>query len=221
MNIGQIMTRDVISVTPDASIHEAAKLMADHGISGLPVIDGDGRLVGMISEGDLILRQRARSKRPWWRSFLTDGERLAREYRQSTGTTVGEVMTRRVISISPVFGVETAASILHARGIRRLPVVRDRKLVGVISRGDLVKVLAADGPEMVARSDAQLIEDMKARLAREPWASTIGFVVHATRGVIFLWGVVPTEAEKTALDTDGAHKQGMQRRREQPSDPAR
>jgi CBS domain-containing protein len=201
MNIEQIMTRDVITVTPDTSIHEAATLMADHGISGLPVIDGEGRLVGIISEGDLILRQRSRSKRPWWRSFFTDGERLAREYRKSAGTTVGEVMTHPVISISPVFAVETAASILHARGIRRLPVVRNEKVVGLISRGDLIKVLAAQVPDPSARSDAQLAEDIEARMAREPWASTIGFVVHAKRGVIFLWGVVPTEAEKAALGT--------------------
>ena len=201
MDIEQIMTRDVITVTPDTSIHDATKLMADHGISGLPVIDGQGRLVGMISEGDLILRQRSRAKRPWWRSFFTDGERLAREYRKSAGTTVGEVMTHPVISISPVFGVETAASILHARGIRRLPVVRNEKVVGIISRGDLIKVLATHVPDSVARSDGQLVEDMRTRIAREPWASRVGFVVHAKRGVIFLWGVVPTEAEKAALGT--------------------
>jgi CBS domain-containing protein len=201
MNIEQIMTRDVITVTSDTSIREAAKLMADHGISGLPVIDGEGRLMGIISEGDLILRQRSRSKRPWWRSFFTDGERLVREYRKFAGTTVGEVMTHPAISISPVFGIETAASILHARGIRRLPVVRNEKVVGIISRGDLIKVLAAQVPVSGTKSDAQLVEEMKARMAREAWASTMGFVVHARQGVIFLWGVVPTQAVKTALET--------------------
>lgn len=195
------MTRNVVTVTAATSVQSAAKLMADHGISGLPVVDADRHVVGIISEGDLILRQRSPSWRPWWRRFFDEPEGLAREYRKVVGTTVGEVMTRPVVSISPVFGVETAASILHARGFRRLPVVHDGKLVGVISRGDLVRALATARPATEDRSDAQLVEEMKVRLAAEPWTSTAGFVVHAKRGVIFLWGVVPTEAEKAALET--------------------
>jgi CBS domain-containing protein len=155
MRIEEIMTRDVVTVRPETSVQSAAKLMVDHGISGLPVIDKDGHLVGIISEGDLILRQRSRrtwSKRPWWGRFFDDAEALVAEYRKVAGTTVGEVMTRTVVSISPVFGVETAASILHARGFRRLPVVRDGKLVGIISRGDLVRALATAVP----RSDGAL-----------------------------------------------------------------
>jgi CBS domain-containing protein len=201
MRIEEVMTREVVTVTPTTSIQSAAKVMADHGISGVPVVDQDRRVVGIISEGDLILRQRSRSPRPWWRRFFDDAEGLAREYQKVAGTTVGEVMTRAVVSISPVFGVETAASILHARGVRRLPVVHDGKLVGIISRGDLVRALAAKAPATEARSDTDLVDEMKARLAAEPWTSTTGFVIHAKRGVIFLWGVVPTEAEKAALET--------------------
>jgi CBS domain-containing protein len=209
VQIEEIMTRDVVTVTPATSIQSVAKLMADHGISGLPVVDDDRHVVGIISEGDLIIRQQPPDRvlheqsprRPWWRGFFDDAEGLAREYRKVVGTTVGEVMTRAVVSISPVFGVETAASILHARGFRRLPVVRDGKLVGIISRGDLVRALAAAVPATEARSDAELVEAMKARLAVEPWPSTPGFVVHAKRGVIFLWGMVPTAAEKAALET--------------------
>jgi CBS domain-containing protein len=146
MTIEEVMTRDVISASPQTSIHAAAKLMADHRVSGLPVIDADGRLVGIISDGDLILRQKRQETMTWWRSFVTAPERLAREYQKATGTTVGEVMTRSVVSISPVFEIETAASILHHRGIRRLPVVRDGRVVGIISRGDLIKALAGAAP---------------------------------------------------------------------------
>lgn len=149
MRIEEIMTRDVVTVRPEASVQSAAKLMVDHRISGLPVIDENRSLVGIISEGDLILRQRSSrswSKRPWWRRFFDDAEALIVEYQKMAGATVGEVMTRPVVSVSPVFGIETAASILHARGFHRLPVLHDGKLVGIISRGDLVRVLATAFP---------------------------------------------------------------------------
>ena len=148
VTIEEVMTRDVITVGPSMPISTAARLMADHGISGLPVVDEAGPLVGIITEGDLILRQRLRACTPWWRTFLDDPEAVARDYRKATGRTVAEVMTRPVVSISPVFEIETAAAILHARGVRRLPVVRNGRLVGIISRGDLVRALAGAAPAM-------------------------------------------------------------------------
>ena len=147
MTIEDVMTRDVITVSPETPIHRAAQLMVDHGVSGLPVVD-QGQLVGILSEGDLILRQKSGANRPWWRAFFADGGRLAREYRKAVGTTAGDVMTRSVVTISPVFGIETAAAILINRNIRRLPVVRDGKLVGFVSRGDLVRALEC-GPAAV------------------------------------------------------------------------
>jgi CBS domain-containing protein len=146
MTVEDVMTRNVVTVTPETSIHEAARLMVDHGVSGLPVVTDDGQLLGIVSDGDLILRHKRGEARPWWRRFFEDGERLAREYQKARGTTVAEVMTRPVLSISPVFGIETAATLLLNRRIHRLPVVRDGQLVGIVSRGDLLKALAASGP---------------------------------------------------------------------------
>ena len=145
MTIEEVMTRDVITVGPTTPIHRAAQLMVEHGVSGLPVVDDDGRLVGIISEGDLILRQTRRGERPWWRRFFEDGEQLVREYRKAMGTTVGDVMTRPVVSISPVWGIETAATILQNKGIHRLPVVHDGQLIGIVTRADLIKALATEG----------------------------------------------------------------------------
>ncbi len=141
--IEDVMTRHVVTVHPETRVQEAARLMIVHRISGLPVVDASGRVVGMISDGDLILRQKRPSLRPWWRSFFDNGERLARDYQKRVGLTVGAVMTRPALVISPVFGIETAAAILDNRQIRRLPVVRDGQLVGIVSRGDLIKALAA------------------------------------------------------------------------------
>jgi CBS domain-containing protein len=143
MTIEQVMTRDVITVNPAASIHTAARLMVDRGVSGLPVVADDGKLVGIISDGDLILRHTRRAQRPWWRAFFENPEQVAREYRKAAGTTVAEVMTHPVVSISPVWGIETAAAIFQNRRIRRIPVVRDGQLVGIVTRADLIKALVA------------------------------------------------------------------------------
>ena len=116
--------------------------MSTNHISGLPVIDASGRVVGMISDGDLILRHRRPKIRPWWRLFFENAEQLVRDYRKVVGKTVADVMTQPALVISPAFSIETAAAIMDNRQIRRLPVVRDGRLVGIVSRADLIKALA-------------------------------------------------------------------------------
>jgi CBS domain-containing protein len=201
MKVEDVMTRDLITVAPGASIHAAARLMVDHGVSGLPVVDDGGRLVGMLSEGDLILRQKPRSWPRWWHLFFDDGERLAREYRKATGVTVGEVMTAPVICVSPEAPLASAASLLAEHGIRRLPVVSGGALVGIVSRADLIKALAAAPEAGETPSDAQLVAEMKRRLAREAWTSERQVVVEAHDGVLDLWGPADSDAEREALET--------------------
>ncbi len=146
MTVEDIMTRRVITVRPETSVREAARLMFTNHVSGLPVVDADERVVGIISDGDLILRQRRPKVTPWWRLFFENADDLARRYQKIVGLTVGDVMTRPALVISPAFGIETAAAILDNRKIRRLPVVRDGRLVGIVSRGDLVRALAGATP---------------------------------------------------------------------------
>jgi len=152
VTIEDIMTRRVITVRPETTVQEAARVMVRNRVSGLPVVDASGRVVGVISDGDLIRRQRRPKVKPWWRLFFENGERLLREYRKIAGLTVGGVMTRPALVISPVFGIETAAAILDNREIRRLPVVRDGQLVGIVSRGDLVRALAGSAQSPSAES---------------------------------------------------------------------
>lgn len=202
MKVEEIMTKDVIAVSPKTPVHEAAELMVDHAISGLPVVDDDGKVVGIVSEGDLILREKPRERTPWWRAFFGDAERLALEYRKAHGTTVEEVMTRSLITVSPDLPIESAALVLDQHRIRRVPVLADGRLVGIVSRGDLIKVLSrAPAPAGGPPSDDRLVREMRARLAQEPWISNRGIVVQAKDGVIALWGLVLTEAEKSALET--------------------
>ena len=203
MRAQDIMTRDTITVVPETSIRDAARLMVDHGISGLPVVDEQGCLVGIVSEGDLIVRQRPRMTRlAWWQAFIDDGERLAREYVKAMGLTCGEIMTRELITVTPETEVESVAALLDGHRIRRVPVVRGRRLVGIVSRGDLVKVLAAMpiSPPMAA-SDAELVRHMDSRLQAEPWVHRSQIAVHADGGIISIWGMLASRAEKSAIET--------------------
>lgn len=202
MEVEEIMTKDVIAVSPKTPVHEAAELMVDHGISGLPVVDDEGDVVGIVSEGDLILREKPGERMPWWRAFFSDAEKLARDYQKAHGTTVAEVMTRSVIKVSPDLPIESVALILDEHKIRRVPVVAGGRLVGIVSRGDLIKALAKAPPRAESQpSDERLVREMRARLAAEPWVSTRGIVIEAKGGVLLLWGLVLTEAEKSALET--------------------
>ena len=208
MRVTDIMTRNVITVRPATPIQEAARTLVAHGISGVPVVDDGGRVVGLLSEGDLILRHKPRERMPWWRIFFDDGERLAREYQKAVGTTVAEAMTRSVISVSPDLPLESAAAILDEHRIRRVPVIADGRLMGIVSRGDLVRALAtAPAPAVASRADADLVREMKARLVRERWV-TSRIVVQAEDGVLSLWGFAETEAEKAALETMGRSIEG-------------
>ncbi len=202
MRVEEIMTKDVITVSPKTPIHEAAELMIDHGVSGLPVVDDAGSVVGIVSEGDLILREKPRGRAPWWRLFFGDAERLAREYQKAHGMTVGEVMTRSLIAVSPDLPIESAALILDQHRIRRVPVVADGQLLGILSRGDLIKALAKAPARAGGQpSDERLVREMRARLAEEPWVSNRGIVAQAKDGVLSLWGLVLTETEKSAVET--------------------
>jgi CBS domain-containing protein len=213
MRVEDVMTRAVVSVSPDTTVEEAARLMAERRISGVPVVDTGGRLVGMLTEGDLILRQRPREAGPWWRHFFRDPERLAQEYQKAVGATAREVMTTTIISVRPSLPIGEAAAILDRQRIRRLPVVDERgHVVGIVSRGDLVRALAAAptaaGPEV---ADADLAREMQNRLAQEPWVSNLGIVVQAQDGVLVLWGMVATDAEKSAIETMARAIRGTRR----------
>src|SRR5215469_9184118 len=153
-----IMTTEVITVAPTASVQEVAKLMSERGISGVPVVDGENRVIGILSEGDLLHRaetgtERMRERRQsWWlRSLASD---LASDYVKSHARTAQDVMTQAVVSIDEMTPLADVAMLLETKRIKRVPVLREGKLVGIVSRANLVRAIAAARmPEETVRDD--------------------------------------------------------------------
>jgi CBS domain-containing protein len=200
MRAQDVMTRSVVTIREEAAVRDAARLLVERKISGLPVVDAQGRVIGLITEADLIVRQRERPPREsWWHRFFADPERLAESYRKAEGSTVGDVMTRSVICVDPLMPVGAIATLLQRRGIKRVPVVAQGRLVGIVSRADLVRALAGQSPGPAASAaDGDIVRTINDRLDREPWAHRSGVLVKSDGGVVELWGLVESESEKAA-----------------------
>ena len=204
MKASDIMVTDVITVTPEADVPTVATVLLTNHISGAPVVDAQGRLVGMISEGDLIRRGEAGTahERPWWLRLLMGRELLAGEFIREHSRRVGDLMTREVVSAAPDTPVADIATLLERHRIKRVPIVEGGKVVGIVSRANLIQALAtfrrkALEPQPVA--DVQLREEVVSRLKSEPWVRPNLVNVTVTDGTVDLWGIVDSAVEKQAL----------------------
>ena len=144
---GSVMTRNVITVTPETSIRATAKIMATHHISGVPVVDDDGHLVGLVSEADLLrARKAAADREAWWLNMIADGEKLSPEfvdYVRTGNDMVRVVMHSDVTAVAEDTPLADVAQLIVEKGVKRLPVVTNGRLVGIVSRADLVKALGS------------------------------------------------------------------------------
>lgn len=148
MRAGDVMTTDVITVAPETSVQDLAVLLANHGISGVPVVDAVNNLVGLVSEGDLLHRtetgteRRTQRRRSRWLDVFASDRNSARDYVRSHGRTVRDVMTRDVITVTETTELNEVANLLETKRVKRVPVVRDGKVIGIVSRANLVRALA-------------------------------------------------------------------------------
>jgi CBS domain-containing protein len=203
MKASDIMTRELISIAPDASIIEAVRLMLQRKISGLPVVDAAGRLEGIITEGDFLRRAETgtQRKRSRWVEFLLGPGRLAEEYSQTSGRTVGDVMTPDVHTVTEDAPLEQVVHLMERHRVKRIPVVRGDKLVGIITRKNLMRALAsfALSAQPVAAGDAEIRERLLAELKKHSWAP-IGLIDVAVKdGVVKLSGALTDERERQAM----------------------
>jgi len=203
MKAADVMTDKVLSVGPGASVAQAARLMLDNNISGLPVVDGQGRLVGIVSEGDFLRRAETGTerRRPHWLEFLLGPGRLADEYVRAHGRKVEEVMTRDVASVAEDAPLDEIVRLMERRRIKRVPIMREGKLVGIVTRANLLRALASVAAELppAASSDAELRRLVLAELGKQPWSSQSDINVVVRDGIVQLWGVITNEREREAL----------------------
>jgi CBS domain-containing protein len=174
MKAADVMTRDVVTVSPEMPVPELVKLLLSRHISGVPVVDKDGALVGIVTEGDLVRRAElgTEHKRGGWLSFFTGTAILAQEYVRSHGTKVSDVMTPGVVAVGPETPLSDIADLMEQRRIRRLPVVQDGRVVGIISRANLLRAFASLPAETapVTADDTTIREKLLAELAKQSWS---------------------------------------------------
>ncbi|MBX6424586.1 MAG: CBS domain-containing protein [Variibacter sp.] len=203
MKAADVMVRDVVTIRPDSGVQDAARLLLENRISGLPVVDDEGRLVGIVSEGDLMRRPEAGTepRHSWWLELVTPNEALAREFTKTHARKVADVMTRAVITAAPETPLGEIARLLEKHRIKRVPVVQDGRVVGIVSRANLLQALAsfAEAPSATAVEDSALREAVLSRLEAQPWARLALVNVIVRAGTVDLWGIVGSQAERTAL----------------------
>ena len=202
MRARDVMVRAVATTTPETTVEKVAGLMINLRISGVPVLDRNGQLVGIVTEGDLLRRaetgtERQRSR---WSEWFSANSRLAAEYIKSHARRVEDVMTRDVVTVGELADLGEIAELMETRHIKRVPVLHDGKIVGIVSRADLLQVLASGGATTTDENNDRLIrERLLAELRKQEWANPAEANVVVSDGVVHFWGTVGSEEERTAL----------------------
>lgn len=203
MIVADVMTRHCITIAPDATVEEAVNLMLSRHISGLFVVDNAGDLAGVITEGDLLRRDElgTQRNRPWWLRLLASPARQAADFTRANGRHVRDVMTEDVISIAQDAPLEGVVAAMEANRIKRLPVTADGKVVGVVSRTDLLRALIsrARTSEPLPTDDRTIRAAIMNALEAQSWAPMTTLNVTVANAVADVWGTITNEEERRAI----------------------
>ena len=215
MNAADIMTPDVITVRPDTPLDQLVGLMLENRISGVPVTQDDS-IAGIVTEGDLMRRVElgTETRRSHLLELLSGATPLAAEYVRSHGRKVSEVMTPDVVTVEHTTPLADIARLLEARRIKRVPVLREGKLVGIVSRANLLRALASrlQTPSPPLADDRRIRSALLAELRRHKWGTTVAQLdVTVENGVVTLWGVVHSEQQRRAVLVSAENTPGVKR----------
>jgi CBS domain-containing protein len=207
-----VMTTNVVSVTPDTPVEEIARTLLNHRISAVPVIDANGRVMGMVSEGDLMRRPESETHRhtAWWLGLLASPAEQAAEFIKSHGRTAEDVMTQPVITVEDDTRLEEVADILERLQIKRVPVLRENKVIGIVSRANLLHGLVAAKLAGTVTADEEAIRaSLLEAIQKETGVQDQYLNVTVSNGTAHLWGVVRSEAERNAVRLAAEHTIGV------------
>ena len=204
MKASDVMVSDVITVHADDTVQKAAKVLLDHRISGVPVVDPAGHLVGMLSEGDLMRRSEIGTEKraSWWLKLFSIPDIEARDFVKAHALKVADVMTRQVVTASESHTLGEVASLLEKHGIKRVPIVRDGTVIGIVSRANLLQAFASTSvvPDQETRADDQTTRERVIEQIRSlPWGMPWLLTVTVQDGVAELWGPIHSEEQRQAL----------------------
>lgn len=202
MKASEVMQRELITAKADMTIDDAVRLMVANRISGLPVVDAAGGVVGILSEGDLLRRTElgTEARTSTWIGWLAGQGRAAREYVREHARKVGEVMTAPVVTVGPQAALAEVVALMESRRIKRVPVVQDGQLVGMLTRADLMRALESllPKPDSLPVADAELRRRLLASLREQKWSPRVSFDVKVENGVAELLGVITDERTREA-----------------------
>ena len=203
MKARDIMVKPVLTAKPATTVAELAKLLSENRISGVPVVDDNGALVGIVSESDLLHRAETGTerKRKWWMQLFLDNDRLARDFVKTHGTRTADIMSPHVVSVAADAELRDVAEMLDVNEIKRMPVVEAGRVVGIITRGDLVRALAgaSASSEPGRGDDAAMQKRIMARIGSEPWLNQTYLSIAVRGGVVEVSGFVTSDAQHQAL----------------------
>jgi CBS domain-containing protein len=203
MKARDIMVSPVITVDENKAVRDVAQLLIAKRISAVPVVDDAGKLVGIVTEADLMRRPEAGTERPtsWWLSLISGDRALAAEYVKSHATKVKDVMTREVTTADPDASLHEIADLFEENQIKRVPIVtKGGDLVGIVSRANIIQAIVAARPKLeISLPDNTIRTRLLAELKKQPWAHVYKLNVTVTDGVVDLWGLVESDKERQAI----------------------
>ena len=202
MKAVDVMSLGAATIRSDASVAEAARLMLEYRISGLPVVDAADNLVGIVTEGDFLRRLEAGTerRRPRWLELFVGSERLADEYVHSRSRKVEDVMTRTVVTTTEDRPVEEVVELMERHRIKRVPVVRERKIIGIVSRANFLRAVArlADEAPALSASDEEIRKKIMTELGNQGWGKDASINVFVQNGIVHLSGIIFDQRKRQA-----------------------
>jgi CBS domain-containing protein len=212
MEARQVMTSPILTISPGATMRQAIEMMLEKRVSGLPVVNEIGQLVGMISEGDLLHRSELGTEKQHskWLDFLLGPGRSASDYVHSHSRRVADVMTTDVVTVRETTLLEDVVRLMEKRRIKRVPVVRDGGVSGIVTRSDLLRALIkTSAAQVAAKSDEDIKQKIYDTIEQEGWAPAASIHVKVADGHVTLSGTIFDERERDAIRVCAENQPGV------------